>query len=67
MRGLEVVDLTFEEMEAYRLRHVSGLDQRQAAERMDTSVSTYQRIFNSASQKIAEALIGGKAIRMVRK
>jgi predicted DNA-binding protein (UPF0251 family) len=65
MRFLEIVELSTEEMEAYRLRHIDDLDQREAAKRMRTSQSTYQRILYSAYKKIADALINGKAIRIV--
>ena len=62
MRYLEIVELTAEEMEAYRLRHINDLDQKEAAKKMNTSQSTYQRILYSAYKKIADALINGKAI-----
>jgi predicted DNA-binding protein (UPF0251 family) len=64
MKELEVIELTLEEVEAYRLRHLEDLDQREAAEEMATSISTYQRILYSASKKIAEALVKGKAIKI---
>lgn len=66
MRMLEVVELTVEEMEAYRLRHISSLDQAQAAKKMATSQSTYQRILYSGYEKIADALINGKAIKIIK-
>ncbi len=65
MRFLEVVELTAEEMEAYRLRHIYNLDQIDAAKKMNTSQSTYQRILYSAYKKIADALISGKAIKII--
>ncbi|MCL5017287.1 MAG: DUF134 domain-containing protein [Patescibacteria group bacterium] len=66
MRDLEIVELTTEEMEAYRLRHIIDLDQTEAAKKMETSQSTYQRILYSAYKKIADALINGKAIRIIK-
>lgn len=66
MRCLEIVELTTEEMEAYRLRHINDLKQREAANKMRTSQSTYQRILYSAYKKIADALINGKAIKIVK-
>jgi uncharacterized protein len=66
MRELEIVEITIEEMESYRLRHVQDLDQEKAAEEMHTSTSTYQRILYSANKKIADALINGKAIKIVK-
>ncbi|MBI4812679.1 DUF134 domain-containing protein [Candidatus Falkowbacteria bacterium] len=67
MRELEIVELTAEEMEAYRLRHVKGFEQVEAAKKMRTSQSTYQRILYSTYRKIADALTNGKAIKIVKK
>lgn len=67
MRELEIVKLTAEELEAYRLRYIKNLEQIEAAEKMRTSQSTYQRILYSAYKKIADALINGKAISIVKK
>lgn len=66
MRELELVELSMEELEAYRLRHVKDLDQEEAATEMRTSQSTYQRILYSAYKKIADALINGKAIEIIK-
>jgi uncharacterized protein len=66
MRDLQVVELSLEELEAYRLRHVNDLEQKEAGEKMHTSTSTYQRILNSAYEKIADALINGKAIKIIK-
>ena len=65
MRFLEMVELTTEEMEALRLKNVKGLDQEQAAKKMNTSQSTFQRILSSAYKKISDALINGKAIKII--
>ena len=64
LRELEVVDLTLEEIEALRLKNIKGMDQIEAAEKMGTSQSTFQRILTSAYQKISDALINGKAIKI---
>jgi len=66
MRNLEIVKLTIEEIESYRLRHLNNLDQKEAAVKMHTSASTYQRILYSAYKKIADALIKGKAIKIIK-
>ena len=66
MRLLEIVELTIEEMEAFRLRHINNLEQKKAANKMRTSQSTYQRILYSAYKKIADALVNGKAIKIVK-
>ena len=61
---LDEVELTMEEMEAIRLKNIEGLEQIEAAKKMKTSQSTFQRILASANKKIAEALIEGKAIKI---
>ena len=66
MRFLEVIDLTTEEAEALRLRNIKDLEQEEAAKKMNTSQSTFQRILSSAYKKITEAIIDGKAIKIVK-
>lgn len=64
MRQLEEVVLTIEEFEAIRLKDMEGLEQEDCAQRMQVSRPTFQRILVTAHQKIAEALVKGKAIRI---
>jgi predicted DNA-binding protein (UPF0251 family) len=59
----EVV-LTMDEFEAIRLKDYEGLDQNEAAKRMGISQSTFQRIYESARKKIADAIVNGKVIRI---
>ena len=66
MRELEIVELTAEEIESYRLRHINDMEQQEAAKKMNTSQSTFQRILSSAYKKIADALINGKAIKIIK-
>lgn len=66
MRFLEVVELTTEEVEALRLKNIKDLDQIECAKLMKTSQSTLQRILSSAYKKITEALIKGKAIKIIK-
>jgi len=47
MRFLEVIELTTEEAEALRLKNIKDLDQKEAAQKMNTSQSTFQRILSS--------------------
>lgn len=63
-RALEVVRLNLEEVEAIRLKDLEGLEQEEGAEKMNISRATFQRILVSARQKIADALLNGKAIRI---
>lgn len=63
---LDIIEISIEEMESFRLRHVMKLDQIKSASKMHTSQSTYQRILYSACEKIADALTNGKAIKIIR-
>ncbi|MFC1925522.1 DUF134 domain-containing protein [Chloroflexota bacterium] len=64
MRMLEEVCLSVEEAEAIRLKDIERLEQEQCAEKMHISRPTFQRVLGSARQKIADALLNGKAIRI---
>lgn len=66
MVNLEVVHISYEEIESYRLRYLDNLDQCEASKKMNTSQSTYQRILVSASEKIADALVNGKALEIIK-
>ncbi len=66
MRFLEVIELTAEEAEALRLKNIKDLEQEEAAKKMNTSQSTFQRILSSAYKKITKALIEGKAIKIIK-
>ena len=60
----EEVLITIDEIEAIRLADLEGMEQGDAAERMNVSRGTFQRILYSARQKTADALVCGKAIRI---
>ncbi len=61
-----MIELTAEEVEALRLRNTEDLEQEEAAKKMNTSQSTFQRILSSAYKKITEAIIDGKAIKIIK-
>ena len=63
-RLLEGVALSVEELEAIRLKDLEGLQQEECAERMRISRPTFHRVLESARQKVADALINGKAVRI---
>jgi len=67
LRELEEVVLLPDELEALKLYEVDGLEQTKAAKKMEISQPTFARILASANKKVSEALIKGKAIRMVNK
>jgi predicted DNA-binding protein (UPF0251 family) len=56
------VTLNFEEVEALRLSDLLEMEQDSAAESMNISRGTFQRIINSARHKVADALVHGKSI-----
>jgi predicted DNA-binding protein (UPF0251 family) len=64
MYELEEVVLTKEEMEAIKLKDFDRLEQIEAASKMNTSQSTFQRILFSARVKIALALVRGRALKI---
>jgi uncharacterized protein len=64
VRDLEQIILTAEEMEALRLKDFLGLDQNDAADKMEVSQPTFHRTLLSARKKVAQALTEGKAIML---
>ncbi|WP_434654386.1 DUF134 domain-containing protein [Thermoanaerobacterium thermosaccharolyticum] len=64
MHSLNEVVLTVEEFEAIRLKDLEGLEQEECAEKMKVSRPTFFRIIISAREKVADALVNGKAIKV---
>jgi len=64
MAQLQEVRLSIEEAEAIRLKDINSLEQEDCAKKMCVSRTTFARILVSARQKIADALLNGKAIRI---
>ena len=64
LKVLDEVQLSVEEVEAIRLKDLEGLEQEEGAEKMNISRPTFQRVLVSGRQKIADALLNGKAIRI---
>jgi len=63
-RFFNITELTMEELEALRLKNVQGFDQIDAAKRMRTSQSTFQRILSSAYKKLGHAIIYGERLKI---
>jgi predicted DNA-binding protein (UPF0251 family) len=61
---LQEVQLSVEEAEAIRLKDIEELEQEDCAQRMNISRTTFARVLNSARQKMADALLNGKAIKI---
>jgi len=64
MAELEELQLLVEEAEAIRLKDLEGMEQEECADKMSISRSTFSRLLDTARQKIADALLNGKAIRI---
>jgi len=64
VKELEEVILTKDELEAVRLKDREGLEQEAAAAKMGISQPTFSRLIEVARRKIADALAGGKALRI---
>ena len=64
MRQLENIELERDEIEALKLADFDGLSQEEAAAKMEISRATFGRIIKNARNKIADAIINGKAIKI---
>lgn len=64
LKMLEEVVLLSDELEALKLHDIDGLDQIEAAQKMEISQPTFARILDKCYKKIAQAIVGGKAIRI---
>jgi len=64
MFELQEIVLTLPEFEAIRLIDLNGIPQEEAGNKMQISQPTLSRILKSARNKIADAIINGKAIRI---
>ena len=53
-----------DEVEAMRLKNLLGYPQEEAASQMGVSQPTFHRLINTAHQKMTDAIINGKALRI---
>lgn len=60
----EEIALTVDELEAMRLSFLENLSQIEAAECMDIHQSTFQRTLKRALEKVTEAFVYGKSIKI---
>jgi uncharacterized protein len=61
-RELEQLELAVDELEAIRLVDLEGLSHERAAKAMGVSRQTVGRVLERGRAKVADALVGGKAI-----
>jgi uncharacterized protein len=64
LRGLDVVRLDLDGLEAMRLADLNGLYHEAAAEQMGVSRPTFGRILTEARARVAQALVEGQALRI---
>lgn len=64
MKMLVEIRLGHDEAEAIRLKNLVGLSQEEAASHMGVSQPTFHRLLASAHQKLTDAIINGKALRI---
>jgi len=64
MAYLQEVRLSVEEAEAIRLKDLEGLEQEECAQKMNISRTTFARVLGLGRQKMADALLNGKSIRI---
>jgi len=64
MGELAEVELKLDEYEAIRLADLTGLYQEEAAKKMGISRQTFGNILQVARQKVADAIVNSKAIRI---
>ncbi len=60
----DYIEMTVDEYETIRLMDLEGFTQEESAEQMNIARTTVQRIYNLARQKVADALVNGKALRI---
>ena len=61
---LEILELGLDELEAIHLCDYEDMSQAEAANKMNISTGTLQRLIYSGHKKIADALYTGKAIHI---
>ena len=64
LASLREVILTVDEAETLRLKDLEKLDQIEGADKMEIHQSTFQRTLTRAREKVSDAIINGKAIKI---
>ena len=64
MNNLDTVWVTVDEYEAIRLADYEKLKHKEASKKMNISRPTFTRLLESAHNKIGDAIVNGKAIRI---
>lgn len=64
LTGIEEIELSLDELESLRLANLEKFSQIEAAAKMDVHQSTFHRILTRAREKVTDALVHGKAIKI---
>ncbi len=64
LKDLEEVNVTIDELESMRLSYLKNMKQEDAASKMQIHQSTFQRMLHRTLEKISDALVNGKAIKV---
>ncbi len=62
---LDSIDLSVDELEALRLADLENMYQDAAAEKMGVSRQTFGNIIKAARNKVADAIVNGKALKII--
>ncbi len=61
---LSEIVISIDEYEAIHLKDLDGKEQEECAKLMNISQPTFHRLILSARQKVADAIVNGKAIKI---
>ena len=64
LSSINEINLLVEEAEAIRLKDLESLELEECAAKMRISRTTFSRILDQARQKIADALLNGKSLKI---
>jgi len=64
IENMDEVNITIDELEALRLSYLEKIKQNDAAMKMEVHQSTFQRMLQRTLEKISDALVNGKSIRV---
>jgi hypothetical protein len=64
LNQLEEVEITLDELETLRFANIKKLSQADAAKKMNVHQSTFHRTLTRAREKVTDALVNGKAIKI---
>lgn len=64
IEGMDEINITIDELESLRLRYLENMKQDDAAQKMEVHQSTFQRTLQRTLEKISDALVNGKSIRV---